>query len=72
MITLTVVTMVHHDSEEETPVDGWEIPQSYSKDITYDIPLSAVTELIQHSDRCQQYIKVIGNNSLHRTPTDRR
>ena len=52
------VTVVSHDSEKRTHVDGFEDAGSYSRDIQYiGASLSQLKGLTEASKRCEQFIK---------------
>ena len=52
------VTVISHDSEGRTHVNGFESPGSYSRDVVYrGADLSQLASLTAVSDHCQQFIK---------------
>ena len=52
------VTVVSHDSENRTRVDGYEDPGSYSLDVTYnETDLVQLVSLTASSAHCEQFIK---------------
>ena len=51
------VTMIGHDSESRTFVDGHENPGSYKRKISYDISMTQIVALMKHSKNCEQFIK---------------
>ena len=52
------VTVISHDSENRTLVDGYEDPGSYSRDIHYTgASLSQLASLTTVSSHCEQFIK---------------
>ena len=52
------VTVISHDSETRTLVDGYEAPGSYSRDIHYTgAELSQLAGLANVSSHCEQFIK---------------
>ena len=52
------VTIVSHDSEKRTLVDGFEDPGSYSRDVTYnETDLVQLASLAASSAHCEQFIK---------------
>ncbi|KAL9965964.1 hypothetical protein ACROYT_G029838 [Oculina patagonica] len=52
------VTVISHDSENRTLVDGYESPGSYSRSIQYSgASLSQLTSLTNVSTHCEQFIK---------------
>ena len=53
-----VVTIVSHDSETRTLVDGFELDGSYKRDVTYTgANLTQIAGLISISTGCRQFIK---------------
>ena len=59
------VTVVSHDSEDRTLVDGFEDPGSYSRDIKYTkASLSQLASLTTVSLFCKQFIQYECHNSL--------
>ena len=58
------VTVVSHDSENRTLVDGFEAPGSYSRNVTYDeTSLIQLASLTASSSHCEQFIKYECYNS---------
>ena len=58
------VTVISHDSEIRTLVDGCEPPGCYKRDIKYTgASLSQLEELTRLSSRCEQFIKYECRNS---------
>jgi len=52
------VTVISHDSEKRTMVDGFEDPGSYSRDIQYtEASLVQLASLANVSTHCEQFIK---------------
>ena len=52
------VTVINHDSENRTLVDGYEEPGSYKRDINYTgASLSQLASLTTVSSHCEQFIK---------------
>ena len=52
------VTVVSHDSENRTLVDGFENTGSYSRDVTYtETTLVQLASLTASSAHCEQFIK---------------
>ncbi|XP_022807141.1 neurexin-4-like [Stylophora pistillata] len=52
------VTVISHDSESRTMVDGYEEQGSYSRDIHYEgASISPLVSLIDISQHCEQFIK---------------
>ena len=59
------VTVISHDSENRTLVDGFEDPGSYSRDIQYKgANFSQLASLANISSNCEQFIKYECNGSL--------
>ena len=50
-------TMVSHNSEAKTLVDGYEGKLSYERDVRYSIAKSQILALIMLSDHCEQFIR---------------
>ena len=51
------VTVIGHDSESRTKVDGYEKPGSYIRNITYDVTMEQIVAIINQSANCEQFIK---------------
>lgn len=51
-----VETIVHHASEEPTPVDGFQEPGSFVQEINYDANLAQIEALLNRSSICRQRI----------------
>ena len=51
------VTVIGHDSESRTFVDGHESEGYYEKKIKYDIPMEQIVAIINQSRNCEQFIK---------------
>ena len=52
------MTVISHDSESRTLVDGFKTPGSYSRDIHYTgASLSQLASLTRVSSHCEQFIK---------------
>ena len=52
------VSVVSHNSEHRTAVEGFRYPGSYSKDVTYyGLTMAQIKHLIQVSAHCEQFIK---------------
>ena len=51
------VTVIGHDSESRTYVNGYESPGSYRRHIEYDISMEQIIAIIKRSDNCEQFIK---------------
>ncbi|KAI8482274.1 hypothetical protein Bbelb_399650 [Branchiostoma belcheri] len=51
------ITLIGHDSEARTHVDGVEAPGSYSKDVTYWNSMDQVRAVVDQSSLCKQLIK---------------
>ena len=59
------VTVVSHDSESRTTVDGYEDKGSYSRDINYTgANLSQLASLTNVSSHCEQFIKYECRNAV--------
>ncbi|XP_066267464.1 contactin-associated protein like 5-1-like [Branchiostoma lanceolatum] len=54
----TAITLIGHNSEARTHVNGFGGPGSYSKKVTYWNNMGQVRVLIDHSSLCKQHIKV--------------
>ncbi len=54
----TSVTIVHHDSEQPTVVNGYQEPGSYVRPIKYTATIrEQFDELVARTTYCEQYIK---------------
>ena len=51
------VTVVGHNSESRTRVNGYESPGSYKRKINYDISMEHIVAIMKQSKRCEQFIK---------------
>ena len=51
------VTVIGHDSESRTLVDGYEPAGSYKKAIGYEIPMYQIVAIMNDSKYCEQFIK---------------
>ncbi|KAI8482796.1 hypothetical protein Bbelb_394580 [Branchiostoma belcheri] len=51
------ITLIGHNSEARTHVNGFESPGSYSKDVTYWNSMEQVRALVDRSRRCKQHLK---------------
>ena len=51
------VTVIGHDSESRTVVDGYEAPGSYKRKIKYDISMEQIVAIVKQSKNCEQFIK---------------
>ena len=59
------VTVISHDSENRTQVNGKENPGSYSRDVHYKgSNLSQLASLTKVSSHCEQFIKYECNHSM--------
>ena len=58
------VTVIGHDSESRTLVNGYESPGSYNKKIKYDISVEQIFAIIRQSRNCEQFIKYECYNSV--------
>ena len=50
-------TMISHDSEAKTLVDGYDKRQSYARDIHYTMPQKQLVALMMISGHCEQFIR---------------
>ncbi|KAG9508924.1 Neurexin-4, partial [Fragariocoptes setiger] len=63
-------TIIHHRSESETVVRGYEAKGSYIHSINYYAPLESIQTIINRSARCSQFIRYTCNNTrLLNSPT---
>lgn len=51
-----VMTVLHHSSEQVTPVDGFEEPGSFIQEIKYNADLDQIEALLNRSINCRQRI----------------
>ncbi|XP_028416579.1 neurexin-4-like [Dendronephthya gigantea] len=51
------VTVIGHDSESRTIVNGYDPPGSYKRNIEYDISMEQIVAIINQSKNCEQFIK---------------
>ncbi|XP_028393313.1 uncharacterized protein LOC114517711 [Dendronephthya gigantea] len=51
------VTVIGHDSESRTFVDGYEAAGSYKKTIKYEISMEQIVAIMNQSKNCEQFIK---------------
>ncbi|CAB4025534.1 Hypothetical predicted protein, partial [Paramuricea clavata] len=58
------VTVIGHNSESRTKVNGYEQRGSYRKDITYDVTIEQIVAVINESSYCEQFIKYECHGSL--------
>ena len=59
------VTVISHDSEDRTQVNGYEAPGSYLRDVHYKgSNLSQLASLTGVSSHCEQFIKYECNHSM--------
>ena len=59
------VTVISHDSETRTLVDGYEEKGSYSRDVTYTgASLAQLASLTRVSSHCEQFIKYECRDSM--------
>jgi hypothetical protein len=58
------VTVIGHNSESRTKVNGHEQRGSYRKDITYDVTIEQIVAVINESRYCEQFIKYECHGSL--------
>ena len=50
------VTVIRHDSESETLVNGSEGPGSYKRPVQYDLTMQQIVAVINESKSCEQFI----------------
>ncbi|KAI8498179.1 hypothetical protein Bbelb_241230 [Branchiostoma belcheri] len=60
----TAITLIGHNREARTHVNGYENPGVYSKDVTYWNNMEQVRALVNQSSLCKQLIKYECHNSL--------
>ena len=53
----TGVTVIGHDSESRTLVNGSESAGSYKRNINYDISMEQIVAIVKQSKNCEQFIK---------------
>lgn len=58
-----IVTKLHHRSEEDTTVDGFQEPGSFVQNIIYDAEAEQIEALINRSSSCWQHISYMCRNS---------
>ena len=59
------VTVISHDSEDRTPVNGYEAPGSYLRDVHYkESNLSQLASLTGISSHCEQFIEYECSHSM--------
>ncbi|XP_035659048.1 neurexin-4-like [Branchiostoma floridae] len=51
------VTIIGHDSETRTHVQGYENPGSYKRTITYEASMDQLRALIDASESCKQFVR---------------
>ena len=51
------VTVIGHNSESRTKVNGYESKGSYKKEILYDLTMEQFVAVINQSRYCKQFIK---------------
>ena len=51
------VTVIGHDSESRTFVNGYESRGSYKRKINYDISMEQIVAIMKQSKNCEQFIK---------------
>ena len=55
-VTLSVgVTLIGHDSESRTYVNGYEAAGSYKRKINYDISMEHIVAIMKQSKYCEQF-----------------
>ncbi|PSN48824.1 Neurexin-4 [Blattella germanica] len=52
-----VLTVVSHNNDETTPVDGFQEPGSFIQDIMYEADMEQIEALINRSSTCQQRLR---------------
>ena len=58
------VTVIGHDSESRTFVNGYESPGSYKRKIKYDISIKQIVAIIKQSTNCEQFVRYECHNSV--------
>ena len=58
------VTIISHDSEAKTLVNGYDPPGSYVRKIKYSVSKEHLKELVKVSSKCEQFIKYECKNSV--------
>ena len=51
------VTVIGHDSESRTLVEGYELQGTYKRKINYDISMEQIIAIVKQSKNCEQFIK---------------
>ena len=51
------VTVIGHDSESRTLVNGFEPPGTYKRNVNYDISMEQIVAIMKQSKNCEQFIK---------------
>lgn len=51
------VTIINHDSEDETRVGSCEEKKCYVKNVSYDIPMNHIRSIVRQSQNCRQKVK---------------
>ena len=51
------VTVIGHDSESRTFVNGYEAAGTYKRKINYDISMERIVAIMKQSKNCEQFIK---------------
>lgn len=65
----TVRTILHHNNELLTPVDGYEEAGSFTQDIEYDAEIDQIVALMNRSTTCRQRLTYACKHSkLFNTP----
>ncbi|XP_025110684.1 A disintegrin and metalloproteinase with thrombospondin motifs adt-1-like isoform X2 [Pomacea canaliculata] len=64
------VTVIGHDSEERTQVQGWEGACEYKQPITYNVSFEHVKAIIDQSAVCMQFIRWECKAALIHNPND--
>ncbi len=58
------VTVIGHNSESRTKVNGYEDLGSYKRDIVYDATMEQIVAVMNQSRYCEQFIKYECHGSL--------
>lgn len=67
-----VATVLHHNNQETTHVDGFQEPGSFKQDIYYEASDDQIVSLINRSSTCYQHIQYACKNArLLNSPSDR-
>ncbi len=52
-----VVTIIHNNLESDITVDGYEVPMSYQRNVTYFATRSQIQAIKSSSTHCEQYME---------------